>query len=103
MHATGTVELDFRLTLTELSRGCGVEADRILLLVDAGLLEPTGADPHEWLFAASDLYRARCALRLQHDLGINTPGAALAVDLIEELQRTRRRLQLLEALFDRNC
>lgn len=101
MHATGTPELDFRLTLDELCRGCGVETERILLLVDAGLLEPSGADPDDWQFPATDLYRARCALRLQHDLGINTPGAALAVDLIEELQRVRRRLQVLETLFDR--
>jgi chaperone modulatory protein CbpM len=101
MHAIEIAELDFRLTLNDLSHGCGVDADRILLLVDAGLLEPSGSGPQDWRFGASDLYRARCALRLQRDLGINASGAALAVDLIEELQRTRQRLQLLENLFDR--
>jgi len=99
MHVIESAELNFRLTLAEISHGCGVETDDILLLVDAGLLEPSGRDPGEWRFAACDLYRARRALRLQHDLGINAPGAALAVDLIEELQQVRQRLRMMEDLL----
>ena len=36
--------------------------------------------------------RARTALRLQRDLEINLPGVALALELLEELDRLRREL-----------
>jgi len=34
--------------------------------------------------------RARIALRLERDLGINVPGVALALELLEELEQLRR-------------
>jgi chaperone modulatory protein CbpM len=86
------------LTLEDISRGCGVGAESIVLLVSEGLLSPQGRRQADWMFDADDLARARCALRIQQDLGVNGPGAALAVELVEELQRLRRRVQLLEKL-----
>jgi chaperone modulatory protein CbpM len=40
------------------------------------------------------LRRARTALRLQRDLEINLPGVALALELMEELERLRRELRM---------
>jgi chaperone modulatory protein CbpM len=87
-----------RLTLGEISRGCGVSAESILVLVSEGVLSPRGREQREWRFDIDDLARARCALRIQHDLGVNCAGAALAVELIEETQRLRERVRVLEAL-----
>ena len=87
-----------RLTLAEISRGCGVSAESILMLVSEGVLTPVGREQFEWHFDIEDLARARCALRIQRDLGVNCAGAALAVDLIEETQRLRERVRVLEAL-----
>jgi chaperone modulatory protein CbpM len=36
------------------------------------------------------------ALRLKRDLGVNIAGAALAIDLLEELEELRARLQRFE-------
>jgi chaperone modulatory protein CbpM len=36
------------------------------------------------------LARVQRALRLQHDFGVNLAGAALALDLLEEVERLRR-------------
>jgi chaperone modulatory protein CbpM len=47
-------------------------------------------DASEWRFSGAALRRARIALRLERDLGVNLPGVALALDLLEELQRLRR-------------
>jgi chaperone modulatory protein CbpM len=33
---------------------------------------------------------------MQRDLGINTPGAALALDLLDELEQLRSRLRRFE-------
>lgn len=40
--------------------------------------------------------RVRCAQRLEQDLGVNIAGAALALELLEELERLRARLHRLE-------
>ncbi|MBT9477058.1 MAG: MerR family transcriptional regulator, partial [Polaromonas sp.] len=43
------------------------------------------------------LQRARVALRLQTDLDVNLAGAALALELLDELDELRARVQRLEA------
>ncbi len=91
-------EVDYSLTLAEISQCCGVAAERILLLVAEGVLVPQGRREPEWRFAGIDLVRARSALRLERDLGVNAAGAALAIDLMEEMERLQRRVRLLESL-----
>ncbi len=81
------------LTLAELSRACAVHADWLLELVEEGILEPRGAGPMEWRFGAPELQRARVVRNLQRDLGVNLAGAALVVELLDELERLRARLR----------
>ncbi len=83
------------LSLAELCRACSVHAETVLAMVEEGLLEPRGAAPAEWRFPGPAVRRVQVALRLQRDLGLNLPGAALALDLLEELEILRRRLQAL--------
>jgi chaperone modulatory protein CbpM len=86
-------------SIAELSRCCRVSAETVLLLVGEGLLNPQGMSQQEWRFAGTDLIRAQCALRLQRDLGVNLAGAALALELMEERERLRRRLAAIEGLL----
>ena len=99
MGETYRADVDFQLTLSELSNCCGVSAEKILLLVSEGILEPRGRVQREWRFAAADLIRAQSALRLERDLGVNAAGAALAIELADEVRRMRERVRLLEALL----
>jgi len=89
----GTV-LDERtsFTLVELCRACGVSAELVLEMVEEGVLEPRGGAPIEWCFSGRMVIRAQRALRLNRDLRVNWPGAALALDLLEELERLQGRL-----------
>lgn len=87
------VEEDIELSLGELSRACGLTADRVLELVEHGVIEPRGHKLQEWSFEGIALRRARSAVRLQRDLGVNLAGAALALDLLDEIDRLRMRLQ----------
>ncbi len=80
----------------ELRSLCRVSRNSLSEMVEEGLLRPVGTLPEEWRFPSSDLARARRALRLQHDLGVNLAGAALALELIEEVERLRARLRVLE-------
>jgi chaperone modulatory protein CbpM len=87
------VEEDVEMTLAELCQACDTEHDLIEQLVAHGVLEPRGDAPPAWVFVGSSLRRTRVALRLMRDLELNLPGAALAVDLLDEITRLQRDLQ----------
>jgi chaperone modulatory protein CbpM len=88
------LEEQTQLTLADLCRACAVHAERIVELVDAGVLEPQGREPARWIFVGDSLHRARKALRLQHDLDIDLAGAALVLELLDEIASLRTRLRV---------
>lgn len=81
------------LSVDELSRLCAVDRTYIVELVEEGVLSVIEVSAAEWRFSGAALRRARTALRLQRDLEINLPGVALALELMEELDRLRRELE----------
>jgi len=89
------LEEQTQLTLADLCRACAVHAERIIELVDAGVLEPQGREPARWIFVGASLHRARKALRLQRDLGIDLVGAALVLELLDEIDSLRTRLRAM--------
>ena len=89
----GTVIEEDSLTLGQLCRACGVHADWVISLVEEGIIEPQGDDMRLWRFSGASLVRARAALRIQRDLGINLAGIALILDLVEELENLRAHLK----------
>ncbi len=91
----GTVIEEDSLTLGQLCRACGVHADWIISLVEEGIIEPQGENVRLWRFSEASLVRARSALRLQRDLGVNLAGIALALDLIDELESLRAHIKTL--------
>jgi chaperone modulatory protein CbpM len=88
------------LSLDDVCRACAADSGRIVALVDEGLLAPEGDSlnkpPDQWNFTGAHLHRATVALRLQNDLGVNLAGAALALELLDELDSLRTRLRRLE-------
>lgn len=87
------VEEEIQLTLDDLCVACAVHAERIVELVEEGVLEPAVREPGSWRFGGSSLRRARVALRLQRDLEINLAGVALALELLDEIESLRARLR----------
>jgi chaperone modulatory protein CbpM len=84
------------LGLRELSSACAVQAEYIIELVEEGVIEPVSYRRPRWQFTGESLTRARRAVALQRDLGLNIEGAALALDLIDELDRLRSRLRAID-------
>ena len=94
---TGLIlEEQTQLSLDDLCRACAAQADQIIELVNEGVLAPAGTAPEYWRFTGVHLQRARVALRLESDLGVNLAGAALALELLDELDSMRTRLRLFE-------
>jgi chaperone modulatory protein CbpM len=86
------------LSLSDVCRACSVHVEWIVSLVEEGVLDPQGADPASWRFSAVQLRNVQRISRLQRDLGTNLAGAALAVELIEEIEALRERLAALDRL-----
>jgi chaperone modulatory protein CbpM len=81
------------LTVKDLSRMCAVDERHIVEYVEEGVLSVVEWKTTEWRFTGAALRRARLALRLERDLELNLAGVALALELMEEVERLRRDLQ----------
>ncbi len=85
------------VSLRELCQACDIEAEYVIEFVEVGVIEPySGRRPDEWRFPPRSLARLQRAVRLRRDLSVEPAGAALALDLIEEVAALRRRLRYLE-------
>jgi chaperone modulatory protein CbpM len=84
------------ISLDEICRVCQIHTELVIELVDAGVVEPRGDEPEQWQFPGPALRRIERALRLQRDLDINLPGVAVVLDLLDEVERLRARVDALE-------
>ena len=87
----GTI-LDERVefTLLEICRLCDVNARHIVEMVEEGIIVPRGSSPMYWRFSGLMMKRAQVAMRLERDLEVNLAGAAMIIDLLEEMESLRR-------------
>lgn len=90
------MEEDVEMSLTEICSTCELTEAQVIELVEYGVIEPQGKQPAAWRFRGICVRRIRSARRLQRDLGVNAAGAALALDLLEELEELRMRLARFE-------
>lgn len=82
-----------RLTLTDVCRICGTREDIVVEMVREGVVAPADTAEEPWVFSGLAVTRIRTTLRLQQDLDVNLPGAALALELLEEIRRLRRQVE----------
>jgi chaperone modulatory protein CbpM len=79
------------ITLADLCRSCTVKIETVTLLVSEGILDPVGGEVEHWQFKIGSIQRVRTAVHLQRDLGINLAGAALALELLDQIAELKRR------------
>jgi chaperone modulatory protein CbpM len=87
------VEEQLQFTLIELSQASHADIEQLIALVEEGVLTPSGEDPQRWRFAGAALPRARAALRLTRDLDLNPAGAALVLELLDQIDALRAKLR----------
>ena len=83
------VENEIHMSIVELSHASRPPEDLIMAWVTEGVLSPTGSSPEDWRFGGDSLRRAKTAAHLTHDLELNVPGVALALDLLDEIAQLR--------------
>ena len=93
----GTIlEEEVVLSLAEVCRASRLSAERVIEMAEEGIVEPFGRGPESWRFRGASLQRLRCAQRLEEDLGVNSAGIALVLELMDELEQLRERLRRFE-------
>lgn len=97
-----SIEVQSELNLEELCEACCVSQDFICELVEYGAIEPTGISADMWRFSPEHVRKIKTVQNLQQDLEVNLPGAALAIDLLDQIERMRMQLMMFERYFSFN-
>jgi chaperone modulatory protein CbpM len=84
---------DDALTLEELCAACALEREWIVLRVREGLIPATEVGAAEWRFSTTTLARVRRMRDLERTYDAAPELAALAADMLEEIDRLRARLR----------
>ena len=87
--------LGHRLSLKALAAAAELHPDLVERFVTYGLLEPAIDQERALWFEVKAVLRLRVIRRLQADLGINLPGVAVALDLLERIGALERELAKL--------
>jgi chaperone modulatory protein CbpM len=87
---------DVTFTLTEIRQRFSIDDKIIDDMLEHGLIEAqTVSAPNEMRLDQQALQRIQRALHLYHDLGVNIAGAALVLDVLDELATVRCELSIL--------
>ena len=82
-------------TLESLAEITDMPLELLRLFVNHGLIEPVARDSMELRFEAACVVRLRVIGRLRRDLGINLPGIAAVLDLLDRVQSLQREVDAL--------
>ena len=85
-----------QLDMNELCQINQFTYEIVVEIVELGIIEQSSLEPNNWRFNSYMVATIHKALRLHHDLDIDWPGVAVALNLLEELDQLRdenKRLQ----------
>lgn len=82
----------FHLTIEQVTNSFGISQQTVVEIIDQGIINPTGKEPKAWHFHQHDMKTLSTVLKLQRDLGVNFAGAALALELLDEISRLQQQV-----------
>jgi chaperone modulatory protein CbpM len=86
-------------TFVEICQKYQIPKELLIEMIEQGLFPDQSTNPNELHVNQKSIQRIESAFRLHRDLGINLPGVALALDLLDELEKIRRELDILRKHF----
>jgi chaperone modulatory protein CbpM len=89
----GSLMEDTWLTLEQVAAACTVEPEWLVRHIDEGLFPHAVSVAGVWRFTGTGLVRARRMRQLERDFDAVPEMAALAADLLEEIDSLRARLR----------
>ena len=82
------------VSLAELCQCCSLPAEQVVTMIKHGIVEPIESriTISRWQFSGESVLRVQTAIRLKRDLGVNLAGAALALELLDEVKSLRQQV-----------
>ena len=82
----------FFLSLQEITGSLQVTRETIFEILDEGIITAQKDEHEEWIFDHEAFRRIHTIIKLKRDLGVNLAGAALAIELLSEIDELRAQL-----------
>ena len=92
LYASILLDENTSCSLQQLCEFCGQSTELVMEMIDEGMIVPRGTSPGHWRFGLREIQRVQTSGRLIRDLQVNLAGAALALDLLEEIEALRHQL-----------
>ncbi|MCL9684678.1 chaperone modulator CbpM [Legionella maioricensis] len=93
------IEETTTISFNEVCRKYHIPKELLIEMIEQGLFPNQTTQIEQVVLDQKALRRLESAFRLHRDLGINLPGVALALDLLEEMEKMRRELEILRKHF----
>ncbi|MDP3706338.1 MAG: chaperone modulator CbpM [Legionellaceae bacterium] len=90
------VDEQHSVTFIDVCERQGIAEEALLELLEHGLLSEVKRPSKQLMFDLTMLNRIHSACRLHADLGINSPGIVLALELMDKLERLQSELRVLK-------
>jgi len=87
------------ISFTEVCHKYNIPKELLIEMMEEGLFPNQPTEPEQIALDQKALRRIESAFRLHRDLGINLPGVALAIELLEELEKMHKELDILYKHF----
>lgn len=98
VYSVELISDQLQLSMPEVCQRCGLHADDVRQLVAYGVITPL-SQRDDWQFGADSLQLLARAARMQRDFELDAAGLAMALSLLDELQRSRRQVAKLSQLL----
>lgn len=93
------IEETTTISFVEVCHRYNIPKELLLEMIEEGLFPNQPSPPENIKLDQKALHRIEAAFRLHKDLGINLPGVALALDLLDEMHSLRDELSILRKQF----
>ncbi|CAM2799695.1 putative chaperone-modulator protein CbpM [Legionella steigerwaltii] len=93
------IEETTTISFNEVCQKYRIPKELLLEMVEYGLFSIKTTQTEHLKLNQKDLRKIESAFRLHQDLGINLPGVALALDLLEKIDQLNEELNILRKHF----
>ncbi len=93
------IEETTTISFNEVCRKYNIPKELLIDMIEQGLFPTQTTQVEQVALDQKALRRLESAFRLHRDLGINLPGVALALELLEEMEKMRSELDILRKHF----
>jgi chaperone modulatory protein CbpM len=93
------IEETTTVSFTEVCHKYNIPKELLIEMIEQGLFPNQPTQIEQIALDQKALRRIEAAFRLHRDLGINLSGVALAIELLEEIEKMRAELNILRKHF----